>query len=131
MWTHLCTTFYVQRVKEKLRIASGLKQTCSVVSHDPAIDTYHLELKEKLEGLIYNLDLEKTKAILDSLNPQLMETDQSLKTDMSLVHLYMLMRDDKLEEGMNYASSTVLPLVHGKAIVHNLEPSRSYLRKDS
>jgi hypothetical protein len=115
------------RVKERLRIASGSKQTCSVVSLDPAINTYHLELKEKLECLIYNLDLEKAKQVLEDLNPKLIESDQSLKADMSLAQLYILMRDDKLEEGLSYASSIVIPLIHGKAIVHNSESSRSYL----
>lgn len=115
------------RVKERLRIASGSKQTCSVVSLDPAINTYHLELKEKLECLIYNLDLEKAKQVLEDLNPKLIESDQSLKADMSLAQLYILMRDDKLDEGLSYASSIVIPLIHGKAIVHNSESSRSYL----
>lgn len=113
----LCTTFSGVKVRERRLIASGLRLTCSVASLDPAVDTFHLEVKEKLESLISNLDLEKAETVLCELNPHILDTDLALRADMSLARLYTLMKADNLDEAMNFATNKVLPLIHGKAIV--------------
>lgn len=107
--------------------ASGLKQIFNVLAHNTAIDTYHIEVKEKLANHIYNLDMEKAKTVLIELDPELLAKDLALQADICLVHLYKTLKSDQVEEALGYASSIVLPLVQGKAIDRYSESSGSCL----
>ena len=88
-----------------------------VAPYDQVVGAYHLEVKEKLSGFIYNLDLDKAESLLEELDPGVVSREVILSVELSLLRLYSIIKTQDSLAWLTFASERVIPFLEGKVVL--------------
>ncbi len=79
-----------------------------------ATANFHFDVKERLGQAVYNLDVKAIETELTTISAEIKTQYKTLNTELQLLHLLYLVKQERFEEALTFASETVLDLVQNK-----------------